>query len=134
LTGSKENYARDQTEQRTRGLGRESDDRGGFAVFSAAILLLSGMLGFSGASLALTVPLGNTVFTFTGGSTGANPYAGLIAGAGGVLYGTTMDGGSNGLGAIFSATPPTPKAAHGPKRSSTRLLEARAMVTCRLAG
>jgi uncharacterized repeat protein (TIGR03803 family) len=32
---------------------------------------------------------------------GANPYAGLIAGAGGALYGTTYEGGAAGNGTIF---------------------------------
>ncbi len=39
--------------------------------------------------------------SFTGGSSGANPYAGLIL-LGNTLYGTTTVGGSSGFGAVFS--------------------------------
>ena len=40
---------------------------------------------------------------FTGGSDGANPYAGLIANQG-ALYGTTSSGGSAGYGTVFKLT------------------------------
>jgi uncharacterized repeat protein (TIGR03803 family) len=43
--------------------------------------------------------------SFTGGSDGNQPYLGLTIGAGGVLYGTTYNGGS-GSGTVFSLTPP----------------------------
>ncbi len=36
------------------------------------------------------------LYSFTGGSDGANPYAGLTMDSSGVLYGTTIDGGTNG--------------------------------------
>jgi uncharacterized repeat protein (TIGR03803 family) len=42
--------------------------------------------------------------TFTGGSDGANPYAGVIFGADGALYGTTYHGGSSGLGTVYKIT------------------------------
>jgi uncharacterized repeat protein (TIGR03803 family) len=50
-----------------------------------------------------------TLWSFTGGADGAQPIAGLIAdlSGSGVLYGTTNYGGANGLGAVFSLTPPT---------------------------
>jgi uncharacterized repeat protein (TIGR03803 family) len=80
-----------------------------FTALGSAILLAAGTCGFCGTGLALTPPLGNTIFTFTGDSTGSHPYAGLVAGANGVLYGTTMDGGANGLGAVYSLTPPATK-------------------------
>jgi uncharacterized repeat protein (TIGR03803 family) len=38
---------------------------------------------------------------FTGGSDGAQPFAGLIADRKGYLYGTTWSGGANGVGIIF---------------------------------
>jgi len=44
--------------------------------------------------------------TFTGGSDGAHPFAGVVIGKGGVLYGTTNSGGTAGHGTVFSLTPP----------------------------
>jgi autotransporter-associated beta strand protein/uncharacterized repeat protein (TIGR03803 family) len=41
------------------------------------------------------------VYSFTGGSDGANPVAGLIL-SGNTLYGTAVRGGSSGLGTVFS--------------------------------
>jgi hypothetical protein len=38
---------------------------------------------------------------------GGNPVAGLVIGSGGVLYGTTLDGGTSLAGTVFSITPPT---------------------------
>ena len=43
------------------------------------------------------------LYSFTGGSDGSNPRAGLVL-AGNTLYGTTGNGGTNGNGAIFSMT------------------------------
>jgi uncharacterized repeat protein (TIGR03803 family) len=37
---------------------------------------------------------------------GYTPFAGLVIGPGGVLYGTTADGGTGGVGTVFSLTPP----------------------------
>jgi uncharacterized repeat protein (TIGR03803 family) len=56
------------------------------------------------------------LYRFTGGADGANPYAGLLAGPGGALYGTTIFGGNDaqhcnegaegsGCGVAFSLTP-----------------------------
>jgi uncharacterized repeat protein (TIGR03803 family) len=45
------------------------------------------------------------LYNFTGGSDGSLP-AGLVAGAGGVLYGTTAYGGASNAGTVFSLTPP----------------------------
>jgi uncharacterized repeat protein (TIGR03803 family) len=46
------------------------------------------------------------LYSFAGGSSdGANPYAGVIQGSDGNLYGTTYDGGANGLGTVFKLTP-----------------------------
>jgi uncharacterized repeat protein (TIGR03803 family) len=42
-----------------------------------------------------------TRYTFTNGSDGAYPYAGLIL-SGGTLYGTTEEGGADGYGTVFS--------------------------------
>jgi uncharacterized repeat protein (TIGR03803 family) len=43
----------------------------------------------------------NSLYSFTGGPDGANPYAGLILAKDGYLYGTTYAGGSNGAGTVF---------------------------------
>ncbi len=45
-----------------------------------------------------------SLYSFTGGSDGANPYGGLIA-FDGVLYGTTQVGGANRDGTVFSVAP-----------------------------
>jgi uncharacterized repeat protein (TIGR03803 family) len=42
-----------------------------------------------------------TLYSFTGGSDGANPYAGLIL-SGNTLYGTAENGGSSGQGTVFA--------------------------------
>jgi uncharacterized repeat protein (TIGR03803 family) len=46
------------------------------------------------------------VWSFTGGTDGAYPMAGVILGAGGKLYGTTLSGGDKGHGTVFALTPP----------------------------
>jgi len=43
----------------------------------------------------------NTLYTFTGGSDGGNPYAGLVLGADGNFYGTTVTGGTDGDGTVY---------------------------------
>lgn len=52
-----------------------------------------------------------TLHGFRGGADGATPLSGLVAGAGGVLYGTTESGGggacSGGCGTVFALTPRT---------------------------
>jgi uncharacterized repeat protein (TIGR03803 family) len=49
-----------------------------------------------------TTPL---LFSFTG-VTGANPYAGVVADAATILYGTTFNGGAQNKGAVFQLIPP----------------------------
>ncbi len=46
------------------------------------------------------------LYSFTGGSDGVNPWAGLIMDSKGNLYGTTMFGGSLGAGTVFELSPP----------------------------
>jgi len=68
--------------------------------------------GGCGTIFSLTPPAspggdwtGRVLYMFSGGGDGANPMAGLVVGAGGVLYGTTAAGGIGG-GTVFSLTPP----------------------------
>jgi uncharacterized repeat protein (TIGR03803 family) len=42
-----------------------------------------------------------TLYSFTNGNDGANPYAGLVQGSDGNFYGTTEGGGTSGLGIVF---------------------------------
>ena len=44
------------------------------------------------------------LYSFTDGTDGAFPYAGLVQGKDGRLYGTTVDGGTSGYGTVFSLT------------------------------
>jgi uncharacterized repeat protein (TIGR03803 family) len=61
----------------------------------------------TGGAWAEAVP-----YSFAGGTDSANPsYGNLVVGAGGVLYGTTFDGGAYGKGAVFSLTPPASQGA-----------------------
>jgi uncharacterized repeat protein (TIGR03803 family) len=46
-----------------------------------------------------------TLYSFTGGNDGANPSAGLVAGGDGNYYGTAVNGGAYGDGAVFRITP-----------------------------
>lgn len=46
-----------------------------------------------------------SLYSFTGGNDGATPYAGLVAGTDGNLYGTTEDGGTIGYGTVFKISP-----------------------------
>lgn len=57
----------------------------------------------SGASWTETLD-----YSFTGqNGDGANPIAGVVLGEGGVLYGTTQNGGAHGMGTVFQVSPPT---------------------------
>ena len=47
----------------------------------------------------------STVYGFTGGADGGKPYAGVIFGKLGVLYGTTGLGGAGGYGVVFQLPP-----------------------------
>jgi uncharacterized repeat protein (TIGR03803 family) len=44
------------------------------------------------------------LYSFTGGTDGQQPYAGLVADSGGNLYGTTSFGGNNNAGSLFRIT------------------------------
>jgi len=70
-------------------------------------------VGFSGCGTVFKVAPNGTetvLYSFAGGSDGANPYAGLIQDKAGNLYGTTNDGGigckaTNGCGTVFKLAP-----------------------------
>jgi uncharacterized repeat protein (TIGR03803 family) len=52
------------------------------------------------------------LYSFTGGSDGADPFAGLIADSNGNLYGTAeIGGGLGGNGVVFKLSPPRPSCA-----------------------
>jgi len=61
--------------------------------------------GASGGGTVFAINTDGTGFrnlhSFTGGSDGANPFAGLIL-SGNTLYGTASSGGSSGSGTVFS--------------------------------
>jgi uncharacterized repeat protein (TIGR03803 family) len=48
---------------------------------------------------------GAVLYSFTGGSDGSTPFAGVIFDAAGDLYGTTLSGGDGGSGTVFTLTP-----------------------------
>lgn len=50
-------------------------------------------------------PTETVLYAFTGGSDGCIPRGGLTADAAGNIYGTTLEGGSLGLGVVFEVTP-----------------------------
>jgi len=47
----------------------------------------------------------SVLYSFTGGSDGANPYGGLIFDPSGNLYGTSFYGGASGVGVVYKLTP-----------------------------
>jgi uncharacterized repeat protein (TIGR03803 family) len=60
---------------------------------------------FYGSSFRLPVGGGlSTIYNFSDGTTGANPYARLVQGTNGIFYGTTAEGGTNGYGTLFKMT------------------------------
>ena len=64
--------------------------------------------GQFGAGTIFTISPSGTftsLYQFTGGSDGSKPYGRLLKGTDGNFYGTTIFGGSDGLGSIFSITP-----------------------------
>jgi hypothetical protein len=65
-----------------------------------------GNAGVSRYALSQTSePALETLYTFTGGSNGSIPYAGVIV-IDGVRNGTTLYGGSSGYGVVYSLTAP----------------------------
>jgi uncharacterized repeat protein (TIGR03803 family) len=79
----------------------------GRAVAGALTALLTAGLFAAPAAAATPAPAttaDQVLFNFTG-SKDAGPLTGVIAGPGGVLYGTTAFGGFHGQGSVFSLTP-----------------------------
>jgi uncharacterized repeat protein (TIGR03803 family) len=48
----------------------------------------------------------HTLWSFSGGSDGAYPYAGVVADSTGTLYGTAFEGGTGNNGTVYALTPP----------------------------
>jgi uncharacterized repeat protein (TIGR03803 family) len=71
------------------------------------VLLVLGAVIFVGNSFA-TGPLEKVVYSFQGPPDGILPRAGLVADAGGNLYGTTSGGGANNCGTVFEFSRSTP--------------------------
>jgi uncharacterized repeat protein (TIGR03803 family) len=74
------------------------------------VLLVLVALAITGIAAA-AIPTETVIYNFQGGSDGAYPYDGLVAGPGGSLYGTTTEGGggscTGGCGTVFRLTPPS---------------------------
>src|ERR1700730_3108998 len=62
----------------------------GFAALAALAMVAAGS--------ASAAPTETVLYSFAGGSDGANPFAGLVADSGGNLYGATVNGGAAGKG------------------------------------
>src|ERR1019366_2241805 len=63
----------------------------------------TGAAGLGAGGVYKVDPAGHetVLYSFTGGADGSGPNAGVIADAAGNLYGTTYNGGANGLGAVY---------------------------------
>jgi uncharacterized repeat protein (TIGR03803 family) len=59
---------------------------------------------WAAAAIALPAQTLTTLFSFDG-TDGAQPYAGLVQATNGDLYGTTYEGGADGVGTVFKITP-----------------------------
>jgi uncharacterized repeat protein (TIGR03803 family) len=84
-------------EEDTPGKGRRANFAAAFVRF---VFFLCAMLLPCFSSRALT-----TLYSFTNGFDGSQPYAGLAFGNDGDFYGTCFDGGSNGFGSIYRISP-----------------------------
>lgn len=69
-----------------------------------------------GVVFQLTPPASGTgewqetvLHSFGGAGDGATPQSGVVVGKGGILYGSTMNGGANGFGIVYQLVPPAIK-------------------------
>jgi hypothetical protein len=67
----------------------------------SAVRLSLAMMVVAGLGMAQTF---SSLYSFTGGSNGANPDGNLVGGPSGTLLGTTPYGGANGYGSVFQLT------------------------------
>src|SRR5713101_6648096 len=70
-------------------------------VIACAVFLLAVLSLFQGSACAVSEEV---LYSFTGGSDGGTPLAGLLGGTS--LYGTTSADGAYGYGTVFALTPP----------------------------
>jgi uncharacterized repeat protein (TIGR03803 family) len=61
--------------------------------------------GFGAVFKVTTNGVLTSLYSFTGGNDGSRPFAGLVQGSDGNLYGTTYAGGANGSGTVFKISP-----------------------------
>ncbi|HEX3915060.1 MAG TPA: choice-of-anchor tandem repeat GloVer-containing protein [Steroidobacteraceae bacterium] len=64
-----------------------------------------GSNGFGTVFMVTPTGTETVLYSFAGGSDGEHPYAGVLQGSDGNLYGTTYQGGAGGLGTVFKITP-----------------------------
>ena len=72
-----------------------------FATGGTLFLALLTLSSYAGAQTL------KTLYSFTGGADGGNPNGSPVIGSGGLLYGTTCEGGTSNYGTVFSLTPPS---------------------------
>src|ERR1700719_3095304 len=72
--------------------------------FCKAIALAALTVTLATAALAQSETV---IYSFTGGSDGADPNGGVVVDSNGNLYGTVVSGGANGGGAVFELSPNT---------------------------
>ena len=75
------------------------------ALWARAFAAIWAVLIVAAGGLASAAPTETVLYSFTGGSDGRKPVAGLIADGSGNLYGTTEFGGASGNGVVFKLSP-----------------------------
>ena len=77
----------------------------GLAVGSTSVSAALGGVTSPTVTLTVTAQGESVLYSFTGGTDGGSPGAGLIQGSDGNFYGTTQVGGASGYGTVFKVTP-----------------------------